>query len=138
MPTSGRIPYNTFSVDLEPSWWAKKIRFFSWGVTPEPIPVPPVISNYLPTPGTPIYLDTPIEFDVTDNISVTSVIIEAEFAGIIGREGVYDGTTFAPQYLAGSVRTAIPGGFHFYLLRAGGWPGSLTLTAHAFDGAQAP
>lgn len=133
-----QVLYDTYTQSFEPSFVAKRIDSHSWGVTPLPPVVPPVISNYSPTPGDPIYLDTPIEFDVTDNVGLTSVIIEAEFSGISGVEGVFNGTDFAAPYLAGSVRSTITGGFHFYLLRTGGWPGSLTLTAHAFDGAQAP
>jgi hypothetical protein len=96
-------------------------------------PIPPAISNVLPTPGTPVAVTDPISFDVTDLDGFRSILVGAKFGGVLIEELVYNGTSFTAPYATGSTCTAIANGFHFSLARFDGWPGSPTITPYAFD-----
>lgn len=93
----------------------------------------PVISNLNPTPGTPISTSQVISFDVTDNLGLfTRIIIIAVFG--TAQEVVHDGANFAFIYQnASSTVTPITNGFHYTVLRSGGWPASVTFEPFAID-----
>lgn len=81
--------------------------------------VKPVIANITPAPGSIVPRMTPVDFDVTDNIGQLGfLLIQVYQNGFL--ETVYKGQGFITPYQT-SVRTAIPGGYHFTIRRAGGW-----------------
>jgi hypothetical protein len=83
---------------------------------------PPVVYNWQPFFGRVIgRLDT-IEFDVTDDVGVETVLVTALFA-TSDLETVWSNSGFSEVYRRGSVRTPIPGGYHFVLRRTRGWLG---------------
>lgn len=95
----------------------------------------PVVGNYSPSAGSQITATTRIEFDVTDDSgSFCAVMITASFQDG-SWEVVHTGSQFSPRYAAGSARTTIANGYHYNLLRAGGWPYSPTIISYAIDAA---
>ena len=85
--------------------------------------LPPVISNIIPAPSTPIYPRTPLGFDVTDNNPpLRLIMIKAEFVATSTWDLIHDGTVFGPLYQgASNTRTAIAGGYRYTILRDTGW-----------------
>jgi hypothetical protein len=84
----------------------------------------PLIINFAPASGDVVgRLDT-IEFDVTDDSEVASVLVNAIFQfGVT--EPVFDETRgFAEIYRRGSARIQILNGYHYVLRRTTGWPGA--------------
>ncbi len=100
-------------------------------------PIDPVVSNVTPTPNTVITSLTPLSFDVTDDLnSFKRIIIVAEFPLSKIKEVVFDGAGFGPMYTnASNTQTGVLNGFHFTILRDGGWlPGDgPVLTPFALD-----
>lgn len=94
---------------------------------------PPVVSNVSPTPGTTISPSTPITMDVTDNRGLALVMLIASFPGTPAPEVVYDGNAFSSAYLGSSSVSSISGGYHFSLLRNGGWPATPTVIPYVLD-----
>lgn len=89
------------------------------GVTPDT--TPPEISNLSPsTPGA-VGKNGAIQFDVTDAMGLATVVVIAKFPNLERWEGVFDGSTFGPEYLGSSVEET-EGGFHFEIARVKGWP----------------
>jgi hypothetical protein len=107
-------------------------------VAPPPTLSPPLITNLVPTPGTGLYASNPIQFDVTDPDTMVALLVLVAFP-TGAYEVVHDGVAFAAAYVQ-STRTAIANGFHFVLLRSGGWPASPSVSVVAVDafGAIAP
>lgn len=103
-----------------------------------PTPSPPLITNLVPTPGDGLYASNPIQFDVTDPDTMVALVVLVSFP-TGAYEVVHDGVAFAPSYVQ-STRTPITDGFHFVLLRSGGWPASPSVSVVAVDafGASAP
>ena len=102
-------------------------------ITQPPAIVPPVVSNFVPSPGTAITAFTPLSFDVTDDGAFRRILVLASFSQLGLQEVVHDGDNFSAQYSARSSRSAITGGFHYSLLRQSGWVASPTITPYAYD-----
>lgn len=96
----------------------------------------PVISNVSPAAGTGLAQSGHVSFDVTDDSGLLRRVgIKAEFFSettVILRELPWDGDTFDPLY-TGSTVAAIAGGYHFDLVRLGGWPVVPAITVYAID-----
>ena len=99
-----------------------------------PIIQPPTVGNLNPANGSDIYKLTPIEFDVTDTRALGLVEVQADQAT---REVIHDGDRFLYPY-SGSQRWAIPGGFHFLIVRTGGWVTSPVFHVRALDSSFTP
>jgi hypothetical protein len=99
---------------------------------PAPDSTVPVISNWVPTPGTTIQPGTALQFDVTDvNADLNVIVVKVAFAGGGAFEIAHDGSQLGPNY-SGS-RTVITNGFRYVLNRSGGWPSTPTITIYAVD-----
>lgn len=87
----------------------------------------PTITNLDPAPGVGVRARTVISFDIADETSLALVVLIASFSdGTV--EVIHDGTNFRGAYLgAANTRTAISGGYHFTVLRDGGWTRSPTI-----------
>lgn len=97
---------------------------------------PPSLTNFSPAFGNPIASTQVISFDVTDNSGFTRLIIlHAGFPTLVGTEVIHDGETFSARNYSNisNTRTPITGGFHYTILRDGGWPSTLTLYPFAVD-----
>lgn len=93
---------------------------------------PPVVSSFLPTPGTILRPADAVQFDVTDDSGLLRrVYIAASYPARGVVEVLYDGKRFRKPYVGQA--SAIGGGFHFQLQRVGGWPASFTLMVYAID-----
>lgn len=99
----------------------------------------PVIQNVTPTPGLiPGTREqaalTPIEFDVIDLApGLRLVAVSIKFANEADTVVIHDGTRFVGRYTASSTRSAIANGYHYSILRTGGWAGNFDLWAYAID-----
>jgi hypothetical protein len=97
----------------------------------------PVIANIDPPPGEVLSANEPVSFDVTDDSgSLLRVIIGVAYssgalAGVT--EIAHDGDSFIGFYTASCTRDPISDGFHYSLVRDGGWPASPTVVIFAFD-----
>lgn len=82
---------------------------------------PPEVTNFSPAGTTAIESDQIIEFDITDSVSLATVILFASFpSGIV--EMVHDNTGFRGNYVGDvNSRTVIAGGWHYMIRRVGGW-----------------
>jgi hypothetical protein len=102
---------------------------------PGPDTTPPVVGAVSPAPGTAISPTQPVTFQVTDDSGVfRRIVVNATYpTGVV--ECVHDGDGFRGFYSLNSTRVAITQGFAYSLLRAGGWPGSPTITVFAIDAA---
>lgn len=110
-------------------WWG-----FEWeGIVAGDVTVP-VVSNFSPVSGSTIGRTQAISFDVTDELELANVFVSAYFPDSGSWEVVHDGAQFAPFYASGSTRSAIAGGFHFSLVRSGGWPANVTVRVRPVDG----
>lgn len=88
-----------------------------------------------PDVGSPILSTDPVVFDLTDATeTLTSVLIAVRHdTGVI--ELAHDGTNFTSFYLSGSTRTVITDGYHYSLVRAGGWADTkVVVSAFPFAG----
>ena len=107
----------------------------------------PVISNMTPADGTSIRALTSLEFDVTDDTGLSACLLFLTWTdpdtGSEEAELIYDGDGFRGKYDNASYNTAsaITGGLHFRIRRAGGWPQDpdgvnlpISLEAVAVDG----
>lgn len=101
---------------------------------PPPTPVAPVVSNFSPVVASAISATTPLQFDVTDDSGLfRDLIVLANFASLEIYEVVHADGAFAPNYAVLSNRSPITGGFHYNVLREGGWPSSPTFVVKAID-----
>lgn len=99
-----------------------------------PDTTPPVVGNFVPTPGTPLARQDSISFDVTDASPIKVLIVGARFADGT-YEIIHDGVDFAPRYAGFSSRVAISGGFHFDVRRRLGWLSGPTIIVWPVDDA---
>lgn len=96
----------------------------------------PVIQNFSPPPGTVIERTQFIAFDVVDNSGKFAIVFVMARFPDGSCECVWDGSTFAPRYGAGSSRVLIDCGFRYTVRRTGGWLSTpLTIEARAVDAA---
>lgn len=96
-------------------------------------PTPPIVSDYDPPLGTPIWPYRPVKFSVTDDAGVfAAIVVYASFGGGRPTELVHDGTLFRHPY-GSSVREVITNGFRYTIRRQGGWPTYPVFVAHAID-----
>jgi len=94
----------------------------------------PVVSNISPTVASAIQPTTPITFDVTDdNNSFVELLVIASFPSLNILEVVNMDGVFSANYQALSSRTSITNGFHYSVLRAGGWPASPSFIVKSVD-----
>ncbi len=84
---------------------------------------PPVISNVTPAANASIAVDQVIGLDVTDNLdSFTRIILRVKIVGQDIDEVAHDGDSFTAKYQgASNDRSVIADGFHYDVLRDGGW-----------------
>lgn len=100
---------------------------------------PPTLSNFSPAYGGNIGQNTVLSFDITDvDSSIRRIILHATIQNLSGSEVIHDGENFNERYYSGAsnVRTSISNGFHYVILRDGGWPngpGLITLIPFAID-----
>lgn len=107
---------------------------FLYGLTPgDGDGSPPVVTLVSPPDGSTIEQGTPIAIDVTDNVALRRSFLVVRFAALGIEEVAHQGDRFAPNYAGASSRVAIPGGFRFTLMRAGGWPASPIVDVYAID-----
>jgi hypothetical protein len=114
-------------------------------VTPADIPVQffgfasassavPVIANMTPAPGTSISGSQVIEFDVTDDTGFSVLVITLSVPSKGISEVIHSGTMFGSRYAGvANVRTPISFGYHYELLRDGGWPADITIIPYVVD-----
>lgn len=95
---------------------------FLGNFNPVIVGIPPIVTSVSPTPGI-IGANTPISFDVTDESnSFKRIILVAHFPAAKIKEIILDGNGFGPMYSNGSnSQTVITNGFHYTVLRDGGW-----------------
>lgn len=97
---------------------------------------PPAITNVVPPDGTSLRFSQSVSLDITDNSGeFRRIILAVSFPGLGIYEIVHDGDVFGPNYndTALNSRVAIDSGFHYVLLRRGGWPASPSLRTFAID-----
>lgn len=92
----------------------------------------PAITNFSPAGGTQILPGTLLTFDITDTALRLVAVVAYYPDGIY--EVVHDGTDFAAGYITTSTRSVISGGYHFSVLRTGGWLQAPTLRFPVVDG----
>jgi hypothetical protein len=99
-----------------------------------PTPVPPVVSNVTPTPGTAITTSTPISLDVTDDAnSFLRILLAVSFPDGT-KEVAFDGAGFTARYSnPANTQTSITNGYRFTVLRNGGWPDLPEITPFVID-----
>jgi hypothetical protein len=96
--------------------------------------VPPVIANVSPAPGSPLDPNQPVSFDITDDTGLfRRILVTVRYAATGQTEVVHDGDTFLGFYQLACSRDPITDGYHYSILRDGGWPSSPTLRVFGFD-----
>ena len=94
----------------------------------------PVVSNVSPAAASAIHPSSFISFDVTDdNNAFAELLIIANFPSLNILEVVYMDGVFSANYQTLSSRNPIANGFHYSVLRTGGWPASPTFIVKAID-----
>ncbi len=95
---------------------------------------PPVVGNFSPPAGNAIEASQVIEFDVTDETGLAWVVLLASFPdGTI--DVIHDHDGFRGHYVGGvNSRAPISGGFHYTILRIGGWLQTPTFEFIPIDG----
>lgn len=88
-----------------------------------PDAVAPVVSAIAPTPGSNIVVSQVISLNITDNLnSFRRILLRSKVVGAGTDEVVHDGDNFTAQYQGPSnTRTSIVNGYHYTVLRDGGW-----------------
>lgn len=96
----------------------------------------PEVSNLVPAAGTRISRTQSIEFDVTDNQDISTILIAVKFAGLRDiTELAWDGEDSVGLYTV-TWTDLVPedgDGYHFVISRAKGWPSSPTIRVFAID-----
>lgn len=93
----------------------------------------PVVNVLSPTPGTHVYRDTPVIFDITDNIAIGRVFVVMRFTDADLEEIVHQGDRFSDKYTTSSTRSIIAGGYRYSIIRNGGWFENPILDVYATD-----
>lgn len=102
---------------------------FAYGAAQDPIP--PVVEDVSPPPGTVLHRSTRISFSVRDNRALGSVVVVARYDAIARADLVHDGRGWGPGYIG--QREGIPGGYRYTLRCAGGWPAAPRILIYATD-----
>lgn len=117
--------HNTASTDRAGELWDQQAKET----------VDPVVANFTPPAGSELGRNQGVAFDVTDNSGLFArIVVAAVFSSGLW-EVVHDGTSFAPAYVGASTRTAISNGFHFNIIRSGGWFANPTVRVIPIDAA---
>jgi hypothetical protein len=96
--------------------------------------VPPEVSNVTPAAGTPLDPAQAVSFDVTDDTGLfRRILVTVRYAATGQTEVVHDGDGFLGFYQVACSRNPITDGYHYSIVRDGGWPSSPTLRVFAFD-----
>jgi hypothetical protein len=100
-------------------------------------PTPPTVSNIVPTPGTPVAPDTPLQFDITDangfSLIIPMIVLNPLSVPEPTGHGVAEADfAFEGLYLS-STRVQITDGFRYTLRRRGGWTAAPALLIWAVD-----
>lgn len=111
--------------------------FVSSSLPTPPVPTVPTVSNITPAPGTPIYPDTPLQFDVTDtdgfSVIIPMITMDPFKVPEPTARGVSDDDfAFEPLY-AQSTRVSIVDGYRYTLRRRGGWYATPSFRLWAVD-----
>lgn len=93
----------------------------------------PVVANFSPAPGSTIARVTAVEFDVTDETGLALLDIKVLYSDTGEKEVAFDEDGFSARFSGKSTKTAITGGWHFKLVRAGGWPSPPTIKVRPID-----
>lgn len=94
--------------------------------------IKPTVTIVSPTPGTTVYPDTPLVFDITDASGFSIIIPMVILDPLKVPEPTHNTEAFEPLYAA-STRVAIVGGFRYTLRRKHGWYASPSLLIWAVD-----
>lgn len=129
-PSSAIDYIDTEVYEIGASFGSENVEYIDFGATAV-APSPPVISNIVPTPGTGILANTPLQFDVTDADTFAALLVYVSFADGT-KEVVYDGASFSTTYRM-SIASAITNGSRFVVSRMGGWPSGPSLSVVAVD-----
>lgn len=92
----------------------------------------PVIDSFVPSVGSPLDRNTPIQFNVTDEGSTlrrVMVLVTLNGETFV----VHDGDVFRGQFANYSTRVVITGGFQYSIRRNGGWVYPPTFEISAID-----
>lgn len=94
----------------------------------------PVIQDINPNVESPIAENSILQFSVTDpdsnlaRVAVTAIYSNGD------QEVVFDGNAFSARYIVNSMKTVIPDGLRFRILRAGKWAENPIIRVLAMDG----
>jgi hypothetical protein len=106
---------------------------FTQNYVSEPDAVAPTIGAFDPPQGSTIDENTPVYFEVTDNLGqLGRVFVVAVFDDGV-EEVVHDGVNFRGYYQVGCSRVIVTDGWGYTVLRSGGWPSSPTIRVFAVD-----
>lgn len=106
------------------------------GVAPPPPPAPPAVSGFNPPVASAITKVQTLTLSVSGLNGLVRALVAVSFPNIGLYEIAHDGDAFnAERYPAdlGNLRTVIPGGYTFTILREQGWPASPHVVVMAFD-----
>lgn len=107
------------------------VQFFGFASSSSAVPV---ISNMTPTPGTSINSNQVIEFDVTDDTGFTVLVLTLSVPSLGINEVIHSGLAFGVRYSGvENIRTPISFGYHYELVRDGGWPDDITIIPYVVD-----
>ena len=130
---SGSLKLELFKPDVRIATIIYPYISDSGSVTPS-VQTPPIVNNFSPLAGGPLTKFQPISFDITDDLTFRRVLIRADYSSSMKSEVVFDGSSFLVNYLGVSnTTTAISGGFHYSILRDGGWPEGPKIVPYAID-----
>lgn len=95
-----------------------------------------------PTTPSPVSPTTPVVFTVADNVNLKGVVVLAAYPGSNTRELVWDSDHGFNGFYLGAANGVVVNrdvngnvqSYVFTILRDGGWPANLTITAFAYDG----
>lgn len=97
----------------------------------------PAVSNVTPTANSTISATQAVGCDITDadgSGTFRRIILALTLSSGV-TEVVHNGTAFLYPYATSSARTSITNGYHYDIVRDGGWPrgSQITLTPYAID-----
>jgi hypothetical protein len=100
--------------------------------------VAPTLWGLSPSVGSSLGRQQAISFNVSDNVAMAALVILVEYPqqpnGVIVKEVVWDGSFEAGFRGGANTSSIISGGYHFSILRDGGWPASsVTIRAVGAD-----
>jgi len=91
----------------------------------------PTIGNFDPVVGTPLERNSPVSFDVTDDVALrrVAIFVTHNDQTLV----VHDGDSFRGEFSNYSTRVAIAGGWRYSVRRNGGWITSAVFEVIAID-----